>query len=485
VLKRAFTSIRKEPFLWFSLLAAGILYGLISFVNHYCFRTYTLDLGAYTNALYDYAHLSFNDSTSFKGEPENLLADHFDLYLPLFSPLVYIFGSYTLLVVQWVAVLFGAIGVYRYFEFVNPERSDKRFALIYFLLFFGIFAAFSFDYHSNVVASMFVPWLFLAFKKGQLKGILIWTLLILIAKENMSLWMVFIGFGLIYLHWKNKTLRWFALGISIFSMVYFILITGFVMPAFSNNGAYPHFHYAALGNNGGEALVQLLSHPIDSFRLLFVNHSVFPENDHVKAELWIVLAVCGIFCLRKPVYLFMLIPILAQKLYHDNSAMWGINQHYAIEFAPIFAIATFESLTHFPRRRIFQFTAVILSLACAIRVMDNTVAYAEKARIRIYKKAHYNREFSIPGAYNVIGMIPEKAAVSAQSAFIPHLALREDAYQFPVVRNARYLLLSPVENTYPLSKEHFEKMVDSLMHDGNWRVEFSNKEFLLLKRTRK
>ena len=62
------------------------LYSFISLVNHYNFRTYALDLGLYTNALYDYLHLQWNDSSVFKEINENLLADHFDLYLIIFSP---------------------------------------------------------------------------------------------------------------------------------------------------------------------------------------------------------------------------------------------------------------------------------------------------------------------------------------------------------------------------------------------------------------
>jgi len=469
------------------LIAAGV-YGLISFVNHYCFRTYTLDLGTYTNALYDYAYFHANDSSTFKEVPENLLADHFDLYLPLISPLVYLFGTYTLLIVQLIAVLAGAIGIYRYFEFTAPATNQKRFALIYFLLFFGIFAAFSFDYHSNVVATMLVPWLLLAFAKGQLKRIIWLSIFLLIAKENMSLWMIFIGFGLAYLHFKNKQLRYFALGIAGCSTLYFVLVTGVIMPALSNSGHYPHFHYSVLGTGAGEALIQLISHPIDSFRILFVNHTIFPENDFVKAEFWIVIGVCSIFCLlRKPIYLFMLIPIFAQKLFHDNSAMWGINQHYAIEFAPLLTIGSFEAIAKFRTKhwiKITSFIAVFCSLTCAIRVMDNTVAYAEKARVRVYKAAHYSREFSIEEAYTVLQQIPENAIVSAQSAFVPHLSIRESVYQFPIIRNATYIVLSPVDNPYPLSPALFSHKKDSLVNSSAWKVVIENKSFVLLKKNK-
>ncbi len=486
MIRRLFSRFRSEPFLWSALAIAALVYSLISFVNHYCFRTYTLDLGAYTNALYDYAHLSFNDSSTFKAVPENLLADHFDLYLPLISPLVYLFGTYTLLVVQLLATLIGAIGIYRYFDYRFPNTNLKRFALIYFLLFFGIFAAFSFDYHSNVVATMIVPWLLLAFAKRKIRQIAVLTILFLIAKENMSLWLIFIGFGLCYTYFRDKQLRYVALAISGFSMLYFVLITGVVMPALSNSGTYPHFHYSVLGTGAGKALMQLLSHPIDSFKILFVNHSPFPENNGVKAEFWIVTAVCGVFCLfRKPIYLFMLIPVFAQKLFHDNAAMWGINQHYAIELAPLLAIGTFEAIAQFHNtrwKRVASFTAVVFSLACTIRVMDNTIAYAEKARIRIYKEAHYNREFPIDQAYTVLARIPEDAVVSAQSAFVPHLAVRESVYQFPIIRNASYILLSPVENPYPLSAAEFTHKKDSLLNTSAWKIVTKNNTFILLKK---
>lgn len=475
--------IRKEGFLWSALVLAGIIYALISLVNHYCFRTYTLDLGAYTNALYDYAHFSWNDSTSFKPEPENLLADHFDLYLPLLSPLIWIFGTYTLLIVQLAAILFGAVGVYRFAEQRFP--SLKKHAVVAFLLFFGIFSALSFDYHSNVVATMFVPWLLLAFARNKIRYIFLWTILMLIAKENIALWLIFIGIGLLWIYRRDKRLRKTALIITGLAAGYFVLITGVVMPLISNTGKYPHFHYSVLGNTSGEALGYLLSHPLESIRLLFVNHSPFSQNDGVKAELWVVFAASGICCLRKPVYLFMLIPVLAQKLYNDQAVMWGITQHYSIEFAPLLVIGTFDSIASFRRekwQKTMGYAAIILFLAGAVRVMDNTIIYAEKARVRLYKAAHYSREFPVDEAYALLKRIPEGAVVSAQSAFVPHLALRPAVYQFPVVRDAQYILLSPVDNAYPLDAESFQKKTDSLVNSPAWKVVLSDKYFLLLKK---
>lgn len=471
----------RNKFLICSLIVAAIIYSLISLVNHYCFRTYTLDLGLYTNALYDYAHFQFNDSRAFKDVSENLLADHFDLYLPLLSPLSYIFGSYTLLIVQILSVLFGAVGIYKLFQ----NSKLQKFALLYFLCFFSVFSAVSYDYHSNVVAAMFIPWLFLAFKSNRWKQAWIFLVLILIAKENMSLWMLFVSLGLFWLYRKDKIARRNALVMAVVSVVYFVLILGVVMPSFSNSGKYHHFNYSVLGSNATESIIFMLTHPIEAFRTLFINHTDNPGNDYVKAELWIFIGSLGFLLIRKPIYIFMLIPIFAQKMYNDNSAMWTINAQYAIEFAPILTIGVFEVIELIKNRKIQYFMAglmVVLSIGFTIRSMDSTVSYTEKARIRFYKSAHYNREYSISQAHKLIKLIPDDAIVSAQSSLLPHLALRDNIYLFPTIGNAEYVIYSPIDYPYPVHQEEFDLIIGNLAKDDNWEKIYFTNELVLLKR---
>lgn len=476
---------RSNTFLFWCLLAAAVWYGLISLVNHYCFRTYSLDLGLYTNALYDYAHFQMNDSLVFKSGAENLLADHLDLYLPLLSPLSYLLGTYTLPLIQIAAVLFGGAGVYRLMQKWFPDTRISNYALLYFLFFYGIISAMAFDYHSNVVATMFIPWLFLALENRQFRRAWIFVILIVIAKENMSLWLLFVTLGLSWKYRKDKAVRMHAIGMAVFALLYFVAVIGWIMPALSNDGKYAHFYYSRLGTNSAEALLYLLSHPVDSFKLLFVNHSGETLFDYVKAEMWVFLVLSGFMLLRKPVYLFMLIPIVAQKVYNDNTGMWGIVQQYAVEFAPITAIGTFDVIGKWRGKRLQSLLSVLMvaiSIGLSVRLMDQTIAYMEKARIRVYKAAHYSREFSIDRAYEVMKLIPDSAAVSAQSAFVPHLALRDSMYTFPEIGKATYILISPLDNAYPLTPERFQTISDSLVNNPNWRSVYCTKAFILLKR---
>src|SRR5690554_7054709 len=77
--------IKKNKALFLTSLIFGLLYATISLVNHYLFRTYALDLGLYTNAIYKYAHFQMADSEMIKSVSEPILGGHFDLYLIIFS----------------------------------------------------------------------------------------------------------------------------------------------------------------------------------------------------------------------------------------------------------------------------------------------------------------------------------------------------------------------------------------------------------------
>ena len=202
-------SKRRKNISMVSVLAVvGLLYALISLVNHYLFKTYALDLGLYTHAMYDYAHFRVADCSLFKDVPYSLLSDHFDLYLPLLSPLIYVFGSYTLLIVQIVAVLLGGWGVYKLIDLYTDDDWMPVLASAVFFFSFGIIQAIAFDFHSNVLASMMLPWLLYFIKKRQFVLSALFVVLFVIGKENMSLWLFFIAIGLMWDYRKDRKALW-------------------------------------------------------------------------------------------------------------------------------------------------------------------------------------------------------------------------------------------------------------------------------------
>lgn len=456
-----------------------VIYASISWVNHYLFRTHALDLGAYTNALWDYSHLQWNDSLAFKPTPENLLADHFDLYLILFSPLLWIFGTYTLLVVQVVFLIWAGITVKRLLEINNITRSYAWIGMLIFYLFFGIFSAVSFDYHSNVIAACVVPAFFQALSKNSIKLSWFWLVFILCGKENLGLWMIFVCAGLIIEFRNNSRVRAHLIAMAAFSAVWFVLVTAFVMPAFSENGAYPHFHYSVLGNTSGEALKFLLLHPIDSIKLFFSNHSFKIEADHVKPEFLQLMLFAGLpLLIIRPAFLIMMVPLFFQKFYHDDFFKWGIYAQYSVEFAPIMAVGVVMAISsvQFRKLRLILFFLALVGNVRATRYLlkEKTRLWQEKTKIDPFRVSHYKRPFPVDEFRIALEVIPDDAVVSCQSNFQPHIALRDRVYQFPDINDAEYIILTDWAGPYPLEKADFDCWMDSLHHSDVWQMTHEN-----------
>jgi len=348
-------------------------------------------------------------------------------------------------------------------------------AAFYFFSFFGILGALSFDYHSSVVASCFIPWLLFAIHVDRKWHFVFWFFVILITKENMSMWLIFICLGLTIEHWRSPAKRRLMLAGVVFSALCFVLITGTIMPAASNGGKFIHFRYQVLGSGFGDAIHFIITQPLRVVEVFFCNHLKDADGDGVKMELHILLLVSGIyFLLRRPSFLIMLIPIFFQKLYHDSLTLWGIGLHYNIEFAPILAIGVFEAIIILKdqKHRVIVGYAIVVSCCSATwRMMDKTSRYWEMPRVQLHKPWHYNRDYDVEATHAIIDQLPPQAKVSCQSPFLPHLALRDKVYQFPMVHDAEYIIISKQENPYPLTTEALEVEVDKLVNSEEWQVE--------------
>jgi len=463
---------------------------LISFVNHYYFRTYALDLGLYTNALYKYGHFVMADNLMIKENYESILGGHFDLYLMLFSPFIYLFGTATLLVVQIAFLLIGGVGIFNYFKIKeNDSPKIAYFAIIYFFLFFGVFSALSFDYHSVVVASSLIPWFFYHFYKQKYIQASILFLLILISQENVSLFLIFIFLGLMIEFRKNKVALYLLSIYSVFSFIYFIVVIQILIPYYSKQESYTGFLFSALGDTPLEAIKNLISHPIQNFKFLFINHTNHPLGHLVKRDTHLAILASGLFLLFfKPYYLLMLLPIYGQKFYHDGIINWGRTAQYSIEFAPILAIGVFSVIVDL-KNKLLKNGALILVMIGVISVtidlIENDTPFLNESNIKFYGKSHYTKEYDVKVVYKQLSLIPENAKISSQSSFIPHLVLRDNIYQFPIIKDAEYIIFSTKESSYPLSSEDFLKEIDELISSKEWRIKFKNNHFTILRKVKR
>lgn len=456
---------------WAVFLVFAAVYALIFVPNHLLFRTYALDLGLYTHAAVTYAHGRMADCMLFLGNPRSLLADHFDIHLILWSPLTWLFGQWTLLLVQWAAVLLGGLGMWRWLRALGATPLIANLGLVHFLGFFGIFSAFTADFHSSVVGAMAFPWFGLALhhrRKGAAWG---WLLFMLCAKENMGIWLGFAAFGF-WLHESKATgMRNMLLLQAVVALAWSAVVVGLVMPALADSAHYAGWRYPALGNGPADALRILATHPLSVFQALLDGGDV-QVGRAVKVEMLVLLFLAGGWAmLVRPWILLMAVPLLLQKLLHEGPVQWGVLAHYSVEFAPLCTVAIFSWKPVLRPGRAGTAIAVVatlLSLGATIRVPDASIYTENRAKQRFYQAEHYQREFDAPQVRQLLDDIPASAAVSASTPFVPHLVQHRDLYQYPILANANVIVLATTEWPYPETLEEFHLALDTLGRSRFW-----------------
>ena len=465
----------------------GVAYGLLSLVNHYLFRTYAFDLGIFNQAVWDYSHLRIEASSVIRYN--NLFGDHFTLLHLLWGPLYWLFGSYTLLLVQIGALLGGGYGAYRLHQLRTggTQPGAALALLVLFLSTWGIYSALAFDYHDNVVAAMLLPWLFYWFEADRRGRATAAAVLMAVSKENMALWLMFVALGLMLLHWREPARRRWALAVAAGAGLYFVVVAGVVIPALSGGLAYRYQRvYAVLGNSPSQMVHTLLARPFYVLGLLFRNHLASADGDYVKAELHaMVLLSGGLALLRRPAYLLMLAPIYGQKLLSDNVMYWGLNYQYSIEFVPVLHAALSQWLARLaPQRagRLAAGAAVLCQAATVVSMQVRRSPYYDKTAAKFFSGRHYQVAFDPAAVHRGLAVIPAGARVSATSPLVPHLAERPFIYQFPYVADADYIAALRHAAPFPLTAATLDAQLAEYRASVRWRVVLDQGALLVLRR---
>lgn len=466
-----------------ALFAIG--FALLVFFNYSNYRMSCLDYGLYTKTLYDYAHLRICDSSIFLWGSQPILRDHFDLYLVIFSPFAYLFGQYTLMIIQIIAVIFGGYGIYKLTELYSQKTWLALVATISFLSSFGIWHALSFDYHSNVVAAMLFPWLLYCFRKERYGLAFFVGIMMSLAKETIPLWLIFTALALMWDYRKNKKALLWLCGLLLYSAVYFIATTKFIMPLLGDHNP-GWWRYEWLGRDFMEMASNLIRHPFDTLTLLVCapNSTVIKP---LKIEFYICCLASGLLLLcLKPNYLLMLIPMLAQKMFSADEGFWGVSYQYNIEIVTVLACGCFVVLSEFKKTKIQSATAiltVLLVIVTTFYTVGNPRCHIWKDRTRIFSTKHYSQcDFNKATLRRCLKRIPEDASVCANTFFVPRLACRDSIYVFPMglAHPTEYFLLAKHHWSY---YEGDETTIEQMVNDTiGWKIIDGDNDIVLLQR---
>jgi uncharacterized membrane protein len=403
--------------------------------------------------------------------------------LPLISPLYWLLGwllgTYTLLFIQWLLIMTGGWATYLFIKRKGAENFTACAALVLYLVVHGRFTAYRADCNLTIMGSALVPLLLLFFDSGKWKWFTIVLAVLLLTREDFSLWLFFIGVFLAIAYRRDRTRRNAALVTSGVAVVFFALVFTVIIPYFleDENKKYSLFDYRAVGHSPGEALWFLVTHPMKGLELLFMNHLGASYYEGVKSHFyWVYLLSGGAVLILRPLYLVPLLPLLAKKMYNDNPLRWSVETYYSVEFATVLPMLVFwviSEMKSMPGRKLIGVLTCTGAMAATVQQQ-----FAEQERPLIGESNKHN--FLRPGFYKpdfdpettnrLLALIPNDASVSAGQRIVPHLAFRKKIFYFPRADDAQYIVVFRHNDAYPLSPDDFDRKIGEVRNSSEWEL---------------
>ena len=419
---------------WLRPCASGIVaiacasyYATWSLLLHRSYHSNGWDLGIIDQVVWNTAHgrwfeYSFRD-VSYVG-------DHWQPILLLLVPLKWVSGGPELLLVVQAAVL-GAATIPLYFaarRLIGNEEGAWAVVAAY-SLGLGVTRAVAFDLHAEAFVPLLVftgLWTLATERRGWFVAS---SLAVLLVKEDGFLvvvscaWVAAIAFD-------HRRPALFLVGTAV---AYGAIVNIWLMPHYRGNDLNPlaeRFGY--LGGSIPEIAYSIFARPD-----LLVNQ--LASAGTFAAVLWLLLGV-ALLPLAAPRLLPSLLLVTLPPLLSQQGPQSHLELHYLLvpaTVALVIATLVMRNLAGSKAAGRLQPAAVALITLAAVSL------FMWRAPLPPSFAGEWDR-FDIDqharASNSIVAMIPPGAAVSAQSAFVPHLAERVRIYQFPRVVNARFVV---------------------------------------------
>jgi len=486
-----------QKLLCFIMAVFGCIFYATVVGNHYYFRTATCDYAVYNFAFWDYSHFHISPVPcwyEFKRGPITFIQDHFSLTLMYFVPIYWLFNwltdSYTLLLLQVTMTLISAWAIYRLIKLKTNDEWLAVLSVLYYFLLIGHYCSFNSDYHDLTLICCIIPVFLLCFELRKYIAASILFLLLLFAREDISLWLIFIFITLITWHWKEKKVVGYCIIGILVSIAYFIVLFKVLIPMVETpNIQYTLFQYTALGATPGEAFIYIIKHPLDTLKLLYVNPLPNHVFDGVKREFYLVYLISGGFLLfLRPQYFIWFIPLIAQKMFNDNPVRWSMVGYYGDQVTTILPITVFLIIAKLKVKKV-QYSLSILVCILALFITgymmnsNNRAIYWDSSlKENIFNSKFYHPAYDAAKIHIDLKLIPSNAKVCASESILPHLAQRMCGYEFPDVEDAEYLAVFTYHDYYMTDARTYSEKLNSYILNPSWKIIEYDPPFLLMKK---
>jgi len=370
-------------------LVFGVAYAALSLLR---FRRFTLsswDNAIFEQAVRGYAHFGA-PTIDVRGPGFNQLGDHFSPILAVIAPFYRLFPSaQTILIAQAVLLatsvaVIAALSVCRLGVLVGVAIGAA------YGLSFGIQSAVAFDFHEVAFAAPLLALAGAAYVDRRWGGVVLWSLPLLLVKEEFGLTVAVIG-GVLWLAGDRR--RGLALGVVGFVGTALTVLV--LMPLIA--GSY--VHSGVLGGERG------------------IVATLVDEPGRKLATVALTVGITGLAALLSP-WMLVALPTFGWRFVGDNPYYWGTDFHYSLVLMPIVFVAMIDAMVRWPRLR---WATLVALLVTGLTVINSPLsALVDSETYRDPPRAAAARE--------VLALVPKGATVETDIGLMTHLTTDRTVY---------------------------------------------------------
>lgn len=350
----------------------------------------------------------------------NVSLSHFAVH---FSPIYYLYLPFyfvfpypvTLQVLQVLTIASGIIPIYLLCRKFGLSRSATAAFGIIFALFPTVATGCYYDLHENCFLVPLILWLFYFIEKNNYKGIIIFSILTMLVKEDAPVYIACIGLFVIF--GKRKYVAGTLMTVG--AVIYFVVVTTLMREYGLGVMTYRYDNF----------MVDSAGSLMDVIRNFVVNPA-YAVSECFSSEKYPFLLYMFVpvgfmpLATKKISQFILLLPMVIINLATDYQYQYSIFFQYVFGVTAILfymAISNYSELGEKARR-----------FMCSVAICSAVIIMPLASLSRTYYIENYsNTKEQIEVLDKVMESIPKEASVGATTFFIAHLADREELYEYP------------------------------------------------------
>lgn len=361
-------------------------------------------------------------------ENTNHLAEHVAPVLWLLAPIYGLFPHASLLfVVQQLCLAGSGLVVYITARALIGRAFPSLIVLLAYLAMPALARISLSEFHPVVMAALPTSIAAYGVVTGRWRLALGGAIVALLFEEESA--MVLIGLGLTWI-WLRRP-RWrFGVGLSVLGVVWLLVATFVIMPAFQHRASRES------GNRAAGHFEDLQEKPLETV-------VTYAQERTLDAATWLLLPYGGVN-LMSPETLIAAGPATLVLFFQDRIGTYG--GHWAAAMLPIYGVATAAGLARLGRRgtRLQNLgAAVVLVAAVSSYIVNSHFPGGRDFDAEKFVATSVERDMA-----EAVALVPPTARVVASRRIVPHVINRADVWQFPPNLYASQLRPDPARQDY-------------------------------------